>query len=65
MPLPLSQTTKTHQAAILDYSASNQHGTPNLPKLYRSGAFFVGWAKGVYIEIWMNLAKHAFHTRSA
>ena len=25
----------------------------------------MGWVKGGYIELWMNLAKHTFHTRSA
>ena len=39
-------TKPMHQTTILDYSASNQHSTPNFLKLYRSGAFFVGWVKG-------------------
>ena len=25
----------------------------------------MGWVKGGYIKLWMNLAKHTFHTRSA
>ena len=48
---PPHQTTRSDrptrpQATILDYSASNQHSTPNLLKWYRSGAFFVGWVMG-------------------
>ena len=48
---PPHQTTRSDrptrpQASILDYSASNQHSTPNLLKWYRSGAFLVGWVKG-------------------
>ena len=48
---PPYQTTRSDrptrtQATILDYSASNQHSTPNLLKWYRSGAFLMGWVKG-------------------
>ena len=55
----------SRQTTIHDCSTSNQHSTPNLVKWYRLGALFVGWVKGGYIELWMNLAKHTFHTRSA
>ena len=53
------------QDSILAYSVSNQHSIPSLLKWYRSGAFFVGLGRGGYIELWMNLAKQTFHTRSA
>ena len=45
--------------------SSKQNRIPNRLKWYRSGAFFMGWVKGGYIELWMNLAKHTFHTLSA
>ena len=68
-PPPIQTTRSDHptrpQYTILDYSASNQDSIPNLWKGYRSGAFFMGWVKGGYIKLWMNLAKHTFHTRSA
>ena len=33
---------------------------------YRSGPFLMGWVKGGwFIKLWMNLAKHTIHTRSA
>ena len=68
-PPPIQTTSSDHpnrpQDTILDYSASNQHSIPSLLKWYRSGAFFVGLGRGGYIELWMNLAKHTFHTRSA
>ena len=68
-PPPIQTTSSDHpnrpQDTIFDYSASNQHSIPSLLKWYRSGAFFVGLARGGYIELWMNLAKHTFHTRSA
>ena len=68
-PPPPHQTSRSdqpnQQITILDCSTSNQHSTPNLLKWYRSGALFVSWVKGGYIELWMNLAKHTFHTRSA
>ena len=51
--LPPHQTARSDrstrpQATILNYSASNRHSTSNLLKWYRSGAFFVGWARRVY-----------------
>ena len=68
-PPPIQTTRSDHptrpQDTILDYSASNQYSIPNLWKWYRSGAFFMGWVKGGYIKLWMNLAKNTFHTRSA
>ena len=67
-PQPIQTTSSDHptrpQDTILDYSASNQHSIPTLLKWYRSGAFFVGLGRGGYIELWMNFAKHTFHTRS-
>ena len=51
------QTTVHHPPNRTVYSASF--------KWYRSGAFFMGWVKGGYIVLWMNLAKHTFHTLSA
>ena len=69
-PAPPNQTigsdhpTRAH-TSILDYTASNQHSTAYLLKWYRSGAFLMGWVNGGYIELWRNLAKHTFHTRSA
>ena len=49
---PPHQTTRSDpptrpQTTILDYSASNHHSIPNLLKWYRSGAFLMGWIKGV------------------
>ena len=35
------------QTAILDSSASKQHSITNILKWYRSGAFLMGWVKGV------------------
>ena len=67
---PPHQTTRSDhptrlQTTILDYSASNHHSIPNLLKWYRSGALAYGLGEGGYIELWMNLAKHTFHTLSA
>ena len=50
--LPPHQTARSDrstrpQATILNYSASIRHSTSNLLKWYRSGAFFVGWARRV------------------
>ena len=35
------------QTTILDSSASKQHSITNILKWYRSGAFLMGWVKGV------------------
>ena len=64
-PLKADSHFPNQTTIILDCSASNQHSTPSLLKWYRSGAFLVGWVKGGYIELWMNLTKHTFHTPSA
>ena len=63
--IPDHQIRSSQQTTILDYSVSDQHSTTILLEWYRLGAFLMGWVKGGYIELWMNLAKHTFHTRSA
>ena len=66
--IPYHQIRSSRQTTILDYSASNQHITTSLLEWYTLGAFLMGWIKGGgggYIELWMNLAKHTFHTFSA
>ena len=63
--IPDHQIRSSQQTTILDYSVSDQHSTTSLLEWYRLGAFLMGWVKGGFIELWMNLAKHTFHTRSA
>ena len=63
--IPDHQIRSSQQTTILDYSVSDQNSTTSLLEWYRLGAFLMGWVKGGYIELWMNLAKHTFHTRSA
>ena len=65
---PDQQITLALQRTIPDCSTSNQHSTHNFVKWYKSCALFVGWVKaeegggGRYMELWMNIAKHTFHT---
>ena len=57
------QIRSSQQATILDYSASNQPRITSL--LVQVRCIRYGLGQGGYIELWMNLAKHTIHTRSA
>ena len=62
---PLEQTTRSDhstrpQTTIL---LTEQHTQPL--EMVQVRCILQGWGQGGYIELWMNLAKHTFHTLSA
>ena len=70
LPPPLIQTTSSDhptrpQDSILDCSACNQAQHTQPLEMVQVRCILYGLGQGGYIELWMNLAKHTFHTRSA
>ena len=63
-PLP-NQTTRTDQPTRPQTTILQTEQHPQPVEMVQVRCFLYGLGQGGYIELWMNLAKHTFHTRSA
>ena len=62
---PPNQTTRTDQPTRQQTTILQTEQHTLLLEMVQVRCFLYGLGQGGYIELWMNLAKHTFHTRSA
>ena len=62
---PPNQTTRTDQPTRQQTTILQTEQHTQLLEMVQVRCFLYGLGQGGYIELWMNLAKHTFHTLSA